>query len=332
MRTFGKIVLGFLVVIIVAAGGGYWWLLHTYPKVGPAPDLKVVATPELLQRGEYLARNVSNCLDCHSERDWHYFAGPLVPGSLGKGGEVFDEAFVGVPGILNAANITPFGVGSHTDGELYRTITTGVKKSGEPIFPLMPYPHYGRMADDDIKAIIAYIRTLPSVENSVPVSELDFPVNMIVRTIPKPASPQTRPDPSDEVAYGGYMVNAAACTDCHTPMTKKGERLMDLEFAGGFEFHFPNGAIARSANITPDSATGIGKWPKEQFIARFKKYTAEEWQHMPVDSTAFNTPMPWTLFAGMTEADLGAIYAFLRTVKPVNHQVEHFARETAAGY
>lgn len=329
MRLIGKILLGLVIVIVVAAGGGYWWFTHTYPKIGPAPEMKVETTPERLERGKYLAGHVSGCLDCHSTRDWGYYAGPTKPGTTGQGGDYFDQAFVGVPGVLYAANVTPAGIGNYTDGELYRSITTGVKKNGEAMFPLMPYVHFGRMADEDIKSIIAFIRTLKPIDNAVPPSHLDFPLNLIVRTIPQPGDPQPLPNPSDEIAYGEYLVNAAGCTDCHTPMTTKGERIAGLEFAGGFEFRFPTGLVCRSANITPDSSTGIGKWDRTQFVTRFKKFDNEEARHTKVESTDFNTVMPWTLLAGMTESDLGAIYTYLRTLKPVNHQVEHFAREAA---
>ena len=328
MRTFGKIFAGLIIVIMAIAGGGYWWFSHTYPKVGPASDLKVSATPEMIGRGRYLAEHVSSCIDCHSVRDWRYYAAPIKEETRGQGGELFDHS-IGVPGTLYAANITPAGIGNYTDGELHRMIVSGVKRTGEPVFPIMPYPHFGAMADDDINSIIAYIRTLAPIENTVPPSELDFPLNLIVRTMPQQANPQPRPDPSNTVAYGGYLVNAAACGDCHTPMVK-GQFVQELAFAGGSEYRLPGGCLARSANITPDQETGIGKWTKEQFLARFKKYADDANAHVPVDSGAFNTIMPWTRYAGMTEEDLGAIFDYLRTLKPISHSVIHFDRASLA--
>lgn len=332
MRMFGRIVLGLTALLVVAASGGYWWFTSSYPNVGAAPDIRIAATPEMIAHGEYLANHVSLCMDCHSTRDWRYYAGPVYPASKGKGGEHFDEAMMGIPGVLYSANITSAGIGKHTDGELYRAITTGVKKDGNAMFPLMPYGHYGSMDDNDIKSIIAYVRTLAPIDDTVPKSELDFPMSLIVRTIPHAASPRPRPDTADEVAYGGYMANAAACSACHTPLGEKGQPIAELEFAGGFEFHFPTGFVNRSANITPDSATGIGTWTRERFIAQFRKFAPDSVRQVQLDPTAFNTIMPWSMYSGMTDKDLGAIYAWLRTVKPVNHLVNKFERETVSAH
>jgi hypothetical protein len=97
----------------------------------------------------------------------------LVAGSFGKGGELFDEKF-DFPGSFRARNITPAGISRYTDGELFRVITTGVTKEGKAMFPVMPYHNYGRMDEEDIKSIIAYIRSLPAITNEVPESKLIF--------------------------------------------------------------------------------------------------------------------------------------------------------------
>lgn len=332
MRIVGIVVLSVIGLLGVAAGGWYWWFTSSYPNVGPVTEIKIDATPEMIAHGEYMANHVSLCLDCHSTRDWRYYAGPVDPTSKGKGGEHFDEAMMGIPGVLYASNITPSGVGHYSDGELYHSITTGVKKDGDAMFPLMPYPNFGTMDDYDIKSIIAYLRTLAPIDNAVPKSKLNFPLNLIVRTIPKPASPQPRPDTADEIAYGGYMVKAAGCFECHSPLGEKGRPIAGMEFAGGYEFHFPTGFVNRSANITPDSATGIGTWTREQFIAQFRKFAPDSVRQEQLDPTAFNTAMPWSMYSGMTDQDLGAIYAWLRTVKPVNHLVNKFERETMAAH
>ena len=97
-----------------------------------------------------------------------------------------------------------------------------------------------------------------------------------------------------------------------------------MYLAGGREFNFPAG-IVHSLNITPDAETGIGNWTKDDFIARFKFYDNEDAQNVAVNfEKDFNTPMPWLMYAGMTREDLGAIYEYLRTVKPVNHRVNRF--------
>ena len=149
---------------------------------------------------------------------------------------------------------------------------TGVSRDGTPLFPLMPYPHYGMMAEDDVHAALAYVRSLKAIENNnIPERQLNFPLNLIVRTIPKPATPQQRPPVSDQLAYGRYMLRSALCADCHTPIDDRGTPLPGMDFAGGMEF-LETGYRSRSANITPDADTGIGTWTEQQFIDRFKSF------------------------------------------------------------
>ncbi len=206
----------------------------------------------------------------------------------------------------------------------FSAVTTGVSKSGEPFFPVMPYPYYGKLDKEDILSIIAYVRTLVPVKNDVPESSADFPMSIILRTIPENPQFTTRPDKSDTVAYGKYVVTAAGCIECHT-QADKGKLLEGMHFAGGREFQFPTGEVVRSGNITPDMETGIGKWTKDMFIAKFKQYDNPEAHNIPVKQGQFNSVMPWTMYAGMTLEDLSAAYAYLRTVKPVSNKVEKFS-------
>ena len=313
-------VLGILLLIVVLfVVGAITYVTQALPNIDAPADLKVEVTPERIARGEYLANHVTLCMDCHSTRDWNKFSGPLTPGTLGKGGEKFDET-MNFPGTFYSRNITPFGLKTWTDGEIYRAITSGVSKDGHPFFPVMPYPNYNKLATEDVHSIIAYLRSLPEQENTPPPSEPAFPVNVILHTIPSPAAPMDRRDPSDPVAYGAYMANAAACIECHTE-TEKGEKIGPT-FAGGFRFQMPTGAVVRSANITPH-ANGIGNWTKKQFLDRFKLYTDSAYTLPAIDwsKNDFQTVMPWTMYAGMTEQDLGAIYDYLRTVPAVDRTV-----------
>jgi len=317
-------VLGILALFLVIAGAGFSiYLKNAFPKVDPSPEMKVEVTPERVQRGKYLANHIMICIDCHSTRDWSKFSGPVVPGTEGKGGELFDEN-MGFPGTFYSRNITPYGIGKWTDGEIFRAVTTGVSKSGEPFFPVMPYPYYGKLDKEDIISIIAYLRTLTPVNNDVQESSPKFPMSLILRTIPENPQFIKRPDKSDIVAYGKYLTSSAACIECHT-QADKGKLLEGLEFAGGREFQFPTGEVLRSANISPDIETGIEKWTKEEFVAKFKQYDNPESHNIPVKPGEFNTIMPWTMYAGMTLEDLSAIYAYLRTVKPVSNKVEKFS-------
>ncbi|HEY5919236.1 MAG TPA: cytochrome C, partial [Chryseolinea sp.] len=98
-----------------------------------------------------------------------------------------------------------------------------------------------------------------------------------------------------------------------------------VAFGGGREFGFPDGSRVSSANITPDKETGIGNWTREQFVARFKMYTDSSYVLPSVGPGEFNTIMPWTMYAGMTEEDLSAIFAYLQTVAPISNQVTKFS-------
>jgi hypothetical protein len=310
------------VILVVVAGAAISYVKTMLPDVGEAPELKIEATSERVERGRYLANAVTICMDCHSTRDWSKFSGPITPGTLGKGGERFDHN-VGFPGIYFSKNITPTGISRYTDGELYRVITTGVSKEGNAMFPVMPYSHYGTMDDEDIYSIIAYLRTLEPIDNAIQESVSDFPMSVILNTIPAKGTPVKRPDPSDEVAHGKYMTNASACIECHTQVDK-GQIVTDLAFSGGREFAFPDGSVLRSSNITPDEETGLGKWNADMFVARFKLYKDSAYVLPSVQPGEFNTIMPWTMYANMKEEDLRAIYAYLKTLKPIKNKVEKY--------
>ena len=105
-------ILGIIVAVIaIVIIGGLVYFNASYPKVDPPKDIKVEATAERLSRGEYLANHIAVCIDCHSERDWTKFAGPIKPGTNGSGGEVFDEN-IGFPGTVVTKNLTPANLGS----------------------------------------------------------------------------------------------------------------------------------------------------------------------------------------------------------------------------
>ncbi len=320
LKIVGIVVVGLFCVTV----GIIAYLYLFFPKVSLPPNISIHATPEMIERGKYLANHVTVCMDCHSVRDWTKYSGPLTPGTFGKGGDKFDRDGAGVPGLFYARNITPANLKNWSDGEIYRTITAGVRKKGEPIFPLMPYLAYGNMDPEDVKSIIAYLRTLTSLEGSYPDAHFNFPMNLIVRTIPKDPTPSVRPNPNDTLKYGEYLVKIAACGDCHTPMDK-GQPLPGMHFAGGFEFKFPNGNIVRSANLTPSHETGIGLWTEEDFTGRFKAYRDSAAKNIAVSLSEFNTVMPWTMYAGMTDEDLKSIYRYLGTIDPVEHAVEKFS-------
>jgi hypothetical protein len=318
MRLMMKVLASVAAVLVVGVIGGLAYLMLAYPKVGPARDLTAPSTPEAIARGQYLVDHVALCVDCHTPRDWTRFAGPIEMEKYGSGGEIFDEN-IGLPGMIVSKNITPAGLSSWTDGEIVRAFTEGVSKDGTALFPLMPYYLHGTMDLDDALAIVAYLRTIPAITSDLPERRLNFPLPLVVRTMPRAAAYATRPDPSDQVAYGRYLATVAACTECHTPVDESMEPILSRAFAGGREFLFPDGSISRAANITPDE-TGIGTWTEDVFLERFARFRDPE-AHAPMQPGQVNTVMPWGNYQGMEEDDLRAIYAYLRTVPPVSNRV-----------
>ncbi|MGE5497933.1 MAG: c-type cytochrome, partial [Syntrophothermus sp.] len=213
MRKFFKVV-GILfsaVIVLILIGVAYF--NSTYPKVGPAPNVKFEHTKERIERGKYLANHVTGCIDCHSTRDWAAFTAPLVPGTEGKGGMRYDK-MLGIPGTVYARNLTPANLGSWTDGEIMRAITSGVSKDGHVLFPLMPYQKFNSLSQEDLYSIIAYIRTLPAIKNDVPESSVDFPVSMMMKMAPQPYEPKKTPDPNNPKEWGKYLVTIGGCEDC----------------------------------------------------------------------------------------------------------------------
>ena len=291
------------------------------PSVGDPPDLKVEMSAENIERGQYLANHVMVCMDCHSTRDWTIFSGPPIAGTEGKGGETFDQT-LGFPGKYIAGNITPYNLSKWSDGEIFRAITSGVSKDGRALFSIMPHHNFGQLDKRDIEAVIAYIKSIKSITNETEKSSSDFPMNFIINTIPQKANLSEIPSKSNTISYGKYMITASGCMDCHTKQDKG--KFVGEPFAGGFEFKFPDGSVVSSANITSDKATGIGNWTKEQFIARFKMYNDSSYVPVSVKPGEFQTPMPWTMYAGMNADDLAAIYAYLQSLKPVENRVIKF--------
>lgn len=317
-KVLGIIILSVILLVVIAAS----FVAIFLPNTGKPEDLHIERTAARVERGKYLANNVAACMDCHSSRDWSLYAGPIKPGNFGGGGDKFDKT-MGLPGTVYAKNITPYALDKWTDGEVFRAITTGESRDGSPLFPMMPYLNYGKLDREDIYCIISYIRSLTPEKNDVPEGKLDFPVNIIMHTVPTEAAFVKRPSETDVVNYGKYMITMAGCAECHTNGDK------GPAFAGGAEFMQPAG-IARVANITPDKETGIGTWTKEAFVRRFKMYEDSAYRPAKMQKDEVNTPMPWMMYRGMKQSDLEAIYTYLQTVKPVKNKVNKFEKKPMA--
>ncbi len=311
-------VVGIIVILLLA---GFTYVKVAFPNVGPAPEMKIAGTAAQLERGAYLANNVMVCMECHSQRDWSLFAAPSKPGTRGVGGEVHDQR-LGFPGKYVSTNLTPHHLSSWSDGDIFRAITCGVHKDGKALFPIMPHPNFGQLDEADIKSVIAYLRTLEPVKFDTEPSSSDFPMNIIINFIPQKANLKPAPPKSNKVAYGEYLVTAASCYSCHTKQKEDGT-FIGPDFAGGMEFTFEDGSTVRAANLTPH-ASGIGNWTAAQFVQRFKFFVDSNYVAQAVKAGDFQTVMPWNTYAGMTEEDLQAIFAYLQTIPPAENTVERF--------
>ncbi|TGM10068.1 cytochrome C [Leptospira barantonii] len=327
MKIFGIILKRTLLTLLLIVIGALSFLFLKFPDVGEKQEIKIAHTPEQVKRGEYLVKHMAACMGCHTgDRDPNKLYFPVI-NKVGAGNLRLAEDNFGLPGTFYSKNITPAstGLGNWTDTEIFYAITSGVSKDGSPLFPIMPYLNYSQMDREDIHSIIAYLRTLTPIENKIEKSSLKFPVNLIVRTIPKAPEFQKKPDPKDSVAYGKYVVTFAGCDDCHTQRVE-GKVVEGFEFAGGTSFPIPTGGIVRSANLTPDRKTGIGNWTKENFIARFKANEQRAKANSNIIPGEFNSVMPWLEYSGMNDQDLGAIYDYLMSLKAVSNSVKIFEK------
>lgn len=318
-----KLLLIFALVVLVVLGGGLGYLFLRKPAQVPASSIKVPMTPERIARGKFLFQNVSDCDGCHSQRDFTRVDGPVVESGRGRG-NVLSEIVRGLPGTVVAPNITPdpeTGIGNWTDGEKIRAIREGVDRDGRALFPMMPYTNLRKMSDEDVEALVAYLNSLPPVKNPLPQTKLDFPVSVLIKGAPQPAGSVPPPDRGNKLKYGEYLVAMADCIGCHTP-EEKGAPVPGKIFAGGREFATSAGTVV-TANITPDPEAGIGRWTEQHFLDKFyeyKEYAAKG--PPPMAGPEAFTLMPWLGFSQLPPEDLGAIYTYLRTVKPVRNAVE----------
>ncbi|HLG15546.1 MAG TPA: cytochrome c [Blastocatellia bacterium] len=313
----GKKIVGIVfstIVAVVVMGISFTigWRPFIGPKGRPLTARTFERTAERLERGKYLVEGVLGCFDCHSERDWNQPGAPVIEAQRG-GGALFAG---GPPGRLIASNISPdpeTGAGTWSDDAFARAIREGIGHDGRALFPIMPWPNYAQMSDEDLAAVIAYVRSTPPVPNALPKTQLDFPVNYLMRINPEPiAAPVPAPDLSDPVKRGAHLARMGSCADCHTPQDQ-GQPKPGLDFAGGFILIEPSGEVA-SANITPDPS-GISYYDEALFIEAIR--TGQ------VKARKLRPRMPWLIYRNMSDEDLKAIFAYLRTLKPVKHAVDN---------
>jgi mono/diheme cytochrome c family protein len=181
------------------------------------------------------------------------------------------------------------------------------------------------MSDEDAKSVVAYVRTLKPIRNQVPAKKIDFPVSALIKFAPQPLEGTVvAPDRATApVKYGEYLTKIGGCYECHTPHNEKNQLVAEKAFSGGWEMRGPWGRNV-TANLTPHPQTFVGRATRAEFIARFAAFRSFTATTSPACPKGQNTIMPWLTFSGMSDEDLGAIYDYLRTVKPVENHVVTF--------
>jgi hypothetical protein len=330
-----KFFIGALALAVLVAIAGLTWLFLRKPATRPAAVEVFERTPARMARGDYLVHAV-DCLGCHSEYSLDLYGAPPRPGTLGQGGFTFNKDF-GVPGYVSAQNITPdptYGIGKWTDGEVLRAVREGVDRNGNALFPMMPYPYFHAMSDEDGKSIVVYLRTLKPINRGVPPRQIDFPVNLLIKGVPRPEEgPVVTPDDAkDHLAYGRYLVTIIGCRECHTAHDDKGGLLPGREFAGGWEFKIPRPGGGKpmrvvSANITPHPDAFFGKVARQEWIDLVHSFVDLREHPVPAPEGS-NTVMPWLPLSTMTDQDLGAIYDYIKTLPPIPNEINSFPDRT----
>ncbi|WP_338869015.1 c-type cytochrome [Myxococcus stipitatus] len=276
------------------------------PAAAPTPPVERAAgDAALVERGRYLAESVLGCVGCHTARDYSRYGGPLSGPMLA--GACYGEEWE-MPGTLCAPNITSdpeHGVGRWTDTELLRTLREGYGRDGRTLFPMMPYMEWRTLSDGDARAVVAWLRTVPAVAKATPPSSLPAEVTADIKDLAAPL-PGPVPEPgSDPVARGAYLAALAQCAFCHTSGDDPPK-----PFAGGRTAPTPYGG-ERVPSLLPDGPVMKGL-SEDAFIARFAVF--KDLGHAPSRKGQLNKlAMPWASLATMKDADLRAVYRYLRT-------------------
>ena len=312
------IVLAVVCSVVVLAGVGLPAVVGIRPFIGPKArpltERTFERTPARLERGRYLVTSAQTpCILCHSPLDTTGGDMKVKDGMLLAGRNWAPE---GLP-FVTAPNLTPdpeTGIGARTDDELARAIREGISHDGRALFPAMPYTRYRGMSDEDLASIIVFLRTVPAVRNPLPATNVPFPLNRLINGVPEPVTAPVKADLSTPEKRGHYITQLAVCADCHTPVDGQGNPVPGMDFAGGTTIAFEGTAKAAGANLTP-SVNGIPYYTEELFIETFR--TGK------VRSRALSAMMPTRYFRDFTDQDLKDLFAYLKTLTPVDHVVDN---------
>ncbi len=257
---------------------------------------------DLIKRGDYLVNGILTCGNCHSPK------GPTgdIAGKEFSGGLSWDEP----PFKVTAPNITQdkdTGIGNYTDAQLKTLLRKGIKRNGVPIAMVMPAGFYEIMTERDLNAVIAYLRTIKPIKNTVP-----DPIYKMPQGHPIPPGGEkvfTDAMMSDKVKMGFYLVTVAHCMECHSPMGPRGRDFTKLG-SGGFKFPGPWG-VSVSRNITSSKTKGIGAWTDDEIKRAITTGVSR-------DGSKLKPPMGFHYYSTVTLTDLDAIIAYLRTVPAID--------------
>lgn len=245
-------------------------------------------------RGEYLVNGPMGCGNCHTPQG----ADGPVPGAE-LSGMLVDQN----PGFTAiAANITPAGeVADWSDAELAKAIREGIRPDGSVIGPPMPISLYRHISDDDLGSIVAYLRTVPAVENDPGKSVYNIPLPPAYGPPLTSVSAQAE---GETVEWGGYVATISHCFECHSTPVEGVPDLAGHYGQGGLEFPGPWG-VSVAPNITAGEE-GIGKYSDEELAAIIQHGVRPAGERML-------PPMPYPYFARMTDQDLSAVILYLRS-------------------
>ena len=273
-------------------------------------------TPARLERGRYLLTSAHPpCGMCHSPLEPTPGGGLQVKEGMWLAGRNWTPDGVA---FLTAPNLTPdpeTGIGTWTDDQLARAIREGIGHDGRTLFPIMPYQRFREMSDEDLASIVVYLRSLPPVRNPLPKSNVPFPVKYLINGAPQPVEAPVAADLSTPAKRGRYDVEVlGVCADCHTPRDDQGNQPPNMDFAGGTALTYGDRKVVYSANITP-AVNGIPYYTEDLFV--------EALRTGKVRSRPLDDMMPTHYFRNMTDQDLKDIFAYLKTLKPVDHYVDN---------